>query len=565
MSISLQTSLTQQLLQRATNNLHMTSPEEIAVVGKADYERAVNEGFFDGPDASSVKQFHRHYVLTAYSNIYSRLTLKLQQIIREVDQISSFYLVDVALNQIVDDALAPRMGDEQIFKFSSTDQLVEKTLNDMRETINLDQTIMNIASDLCKYGEYVLSTDIKKDSGVIALYDDLDQGTVISISNNGDTVAYLAMDELRRTVEVKELADYIKFTLGGQRVKVMFDDAMHGMMHSNKQLRDYYKKIPRFLRVGKSEIYPFIGKFKELELLEKMIPAMKINKLSQGNLVALPVPDNFDLEQGLNAARRVEGMVNKKVMVDPTQGEITVEAILSTAGKTRVIPVFGDKGRLDKMDYKSDDADDLFTNTKEIRENILDSVGVPSELIYKSDNLSKTDILKRYAKYLRKLKKLRKALAEGLKTIAEIHLQNKGISYVAKDIEVTFVNTLVEIDNLDKLEHADITFSMLTNAKNFMADLVAEDSPYKDLIDLNKFVIYLESNLKTVGLQDVLKTKEEGGKSINKLDQIGETPGTDLPDAPSTKEVPKANKQQEKYPNIPFKVNMPEKKLRRRV
>lgn len=544
------------------------APNNSGVPFVNEYVAMMKERAMDNQLDATIKGFNQQFVLTAYSVAFQKASERLKTIIQAVDTVRGFYLVDVMLSQLTEDALAPRTGSEEIFRFSSKNTKVQDELNFLKEKLSLDQIIENITPDLCAYGEYVMETDIDKSKGLIGLYDNIDQGTVVSLTQNGEIEGYLSVDELSGVVKKRHVSDYVKFTLGGQRVKVNFDRTAEIIARQNPVLKSYAKKVPKFLRVGKSMIFPFIPKIKELEVLEKLVPATKLNKLSQGNLIGLPLPENYSLESGLEAARRVESMINKKVMVDPALGEITVEAILSTAGRNRVIPVFGDKGRLDKLDFKADEADDLFSNTKEMRDIILDSIGIPAEIIYKNDSGSgKIDLLKRYAKYLRKLKRIQRSLSEGLKQLAIIHLVNKSIDFDEKDIEVGFLNTLIEIDNLDRLEHADITLSMLTNAKNFFVELADDGSPFAHQVVLDKVSDYLESNLKTIGLSDALRTQAEGGPSSEKpveVDPTVEIPSVDPADDDEPQEQPKntnpddpekpTEEQKEKYPHIKYKL-----------
>lgn len=481
-------------------------------------------------DLSDPKNF---YTVAAYASIYTKVSGQLKSIINAVDSVRSFYIVDVMLSQISDDALAPAPNEDSIVRYSSKNPKIQKELDDLKKRIGLDQLIENISPDLLAYGEYTLATKIgvpedledalgkskkkfkKQSEGITDVTDIVDQGTVISLTQDGNTEGYLVLSDAGN-LEIKETADFIKFSLGGQRIRVDIKNTIPHQALKDKAIKEAFDKIPRFLRVGKSVLYPVLEKIKELQLLEKLVPATRINDLSQGNLVGMNLPDNFDLETALSAVRRMEGMINRKVNVDPQTGEISVEAILSTAGKTKILPLFGEKGSLTSMDYKSPDSSGLMGETKEIRELILDSVGIPTELVYKTDGESKSEVLKRYAKYIRKLKRLQKAISQGCKQIAFIHLANKGIKFVEEDIDVIFNNTLVEIDNLDKLEHADITVSLLSNVRDFFNEMSEEDSPYRDNVNLNKVAEYIEENLRTIGLSDAMITKKEGGKDTDK-------------------------------------------------
>jgi hypothetical protein len=508
--------------------------------------KTMSEGF-NIADAKSIKNY---YSLAAYSAVYTRVSNRLKEVIKSVDDIRYFYLVEVMLTQICDDALAPKIGDDNIFEFSCQDKDIQKELDDLKKRIGLDQLIENIAPDLLAYGEYTLATKIHKRNsktvkndlgdgeyektedgkGIVDVKDIVEQGTVVSLTQDGNTEGYIVYDEGLGKIEVKETADFIKFSMGGTRVKIETNQVLPIEQIRNPIVKEIVDNIPRFIRMGKSQIYSVIPKIKELEILEKLVPATKINKLSQGNLVGMNLPENYNLEEAMAAVQRIEGMINKKISVDPVNSEITVESILSVAGKTKVIPLFGEKGRLEQMDFRDSEPDDLLQASKDIRELILDSVGIPSELVFKSEGDSKTDILKRYAKYLRKLKLLQKTIANGVKQIAFIHLANKDIRFNEEEINIKFNNNLVEIDNLDKLEHADITLSLLGNVRDFFNELVMEDSPYKDNVNLNKVTEYIEENLKAVGLSDAIQTQSEGGEDVDDLQDEIEDAGLAVPD-----------------------------------
>lgn len=540
------------------------------------FEQQLKDRIEENLASNSMKD---HVTLTAYASIYTRISQKLKDIMNSVDHVRKFYLVDVMLSQIAEDALAPRMGSEGILRFSCENKAIQKELDELQKRIGLDQLVENITPDLLAYGEYTLATKIgmspkeKSDElnkipkkgrrrfkakqsgkGLMDVTDIVDQGTVISLTQDGQTQGYLQINKFNGRIEFKEVADFIKFQLGGERIKIDIDEIIPASARYNNTVKEAIDKIPRFIRVGKSVLYPVIPKIKELELLEKLVPATKLNKLSQGNLVGMSLPENFDLEQAMKAVRRVEGMINKKVSVDPTLKEITVESILSTAGKTRVIPLLGEKGTLQQLDYKSDEPDDLLNSANEIRKLILDAVGIPSELVFSNEGESRSEVLKRYAKYLRKLKRLQKTIAVGCKQMAYIHLANRKIKFKEEEIDVVFNNNLVEIDNLDKLEHADVTISLLGNIRDFFNDMVEADSPYRELINLGKVAEYLEDNLKTVGLADAIRVPSEGGKQpdITAVDVDGdddvegaEPPAAEEP-APSDAESDGADKDKDK-------------------
>lgn len=486
----------------------------------------------------------------AYAAVYTKVTNVRLDMLKEIEKMRFFYLVDVLLSQMTEDALAPELGTGDVLTVSSEKPDQQKEIELLNERFNFDQLATNICPDLLAGGEYIIATEVKPvrsikdktleepeesieksknrlteklhsknrkkitketvkeqkddadgiDTGLIALHDIVEQGTVVALSKDGVVESYL-IKATDSKVDKREPADFIRFALDSQRIRV---DLVNEFSFDRKSVKDIFKDIPRFVRVGKSCIWPVLGKIKELQLLETLVPATKINKLTTGSLVGVQVPPGYSIENALEAAKKVENTINKKVGIDEKLGEINIENILSAAGKTKVVPLFGEKGQLEKIDFRSDEPDELLSSIGDLRRLISSSIGVPYELIFGGEDGSKGEILKRYARYLRKLKSIQRAIQDGIKQIVFIHLANKDIEFEPEDISIEFKNKLVEIDNLDRLEFTDTTLSMVNNVKQFVFELIETDSPLKEAVNLKVFVEWMNDQLSTVGFDKLV-------------------------------------------------------------
>jgi hypothetical protein len=511
---------------------------------------AMFEYLVAGLQESDIPDRGKFYAQNAFTAIYSKIAGELRNLYKDLETVKNFYIVRVILDQVVDDTLAPTVGSDNVFSFSHKNEAINKELNRISESLALNKLVQNIAHDLCFYGNYALRTkldypkEVKADktlnnkkftpkpNGIKELRDDVEQGTLIKIDLGANEYSFLHYDEDTGVLSYHHPSDFIYFSLGGARIKARTDGVFPLLKNiRDEELKEWLEKIPKYVRVGKPYFYQMTDKLRELELMEKLLPAVKINKLTQGNLMSVRLPDSYSLEEGVVVANKLEQLVNKKVSVDPLTGQITVESILATAGRTKFVPQFGDKGTVDKFDTKADAVDDLSNVATELKNSILDSMGIPSELVYKSDNANKNETIKRYAKYLRKLKQLQKALADGLKQIAFIHLRAKGYNEIKiEDIEVNFLNALIEVDQLDKLEFTAATVNSVKDIVDFFVNnLAGEGSPFKENVDLNKLAEWCDTRFKFVGLSDVIKTAKEGGKSI----EVPKTPPTEPPTPPT--------------------------------
>jgi hypothetical protein len=472
------------------------------------------------------------HVAAALASLYTKAKDTRRELIRDVDEVSNFYLVDVVVSQICDDALSPDVSTDEIFKLTSKNPKIKKELEFLERNFKLDRFVKEIAPEIIRYGEYTLSTVVKGGEskkvenkklcesledpddkklfeasapGLVQLNDNVDQTEVVAITKNTETAYYLNMVEKSHRVILKRQhkSEYVQFRLDHQRIRV---DLHKEFTHLSPKQKEDISELPRFVRVGKSFIHTLIPKFKELELLEKLVPATKLSKLSQGTILGVQVPAGYDLQKGMEAAKSIESIINRKLAIEEDNGRISVESVLTSVGRTKVVPIFGDKGQTTVLDTTSDEPDNLSGDVKDLREVILDSIGVPHELVYKSDGDSKADVLKRYSRYLRKLKAVQSAVKDGLHQIASIHLGAKGIPFQREDIVVDFRNKLIELDNLDKLEFTDGSVSLLDNTRNFVDELMQSEQ-FGPHIEPDAFVVYLKEQLRILGLNDLILLK----------------------------------------------------------
>lgn len=463
-------------------------------------------------------------IASAAAAIFMRVSAYRTKIIKAVDEVRNLYIVDVILSQMTEDALSPEAGSSELVDISSDNEKINEALQELQDNFNLDQLINDITPDLIGYGSYVLSLDVnsiyEKDEkgnpvkydkyGVVDIRDDVDQETVVPVSRHGEIQTYLVFSKDQSQITAQKPWRYISFALGGSKQRIDLENEYESRAF-DWECDPVLKDVPRYLRIGKSIIYPIIGKILELDLLEKLVPAAKINQLASGNLVSVAVPASMDPENALKACKKVEGILNKKIAIDMDTKRISVENIISAAGRYKCIPYYADgKGTITNQNSaKQDSVDDLSSSIVDTRKVILSSVGAPYEIYYSSDSTeAKGSTLRRYARYLRKLKAIQTAIEEGLYQLAIIHLENKGIEFDPEEIRVSFRNKLIDVDLIDQLEFLDTTVGMLGNVLAFVERLVQNEA-IKDYVDMKEVARIIDDKLEVLGMGNVLRIPED--------------------------------------------------------
>jgi hypothetical protein len=244
-----------------------------------------------------------------------------------------------------------------------------------------------------------------------------------------------------------------------------------------------------------------ISKVKELMVLEQLIPASKLNQLLTGSLVGLQIPASMSPDEGFKAARRYEQLLNRHRGVDRSTGELTIVDIIGVAGKIRVLPQFGDKGQLQNINDVKDNrnVDDLISTIRDIREMICSSMGFPTEILFGGQQAEgKPEFLKRYSRYLRKLKDVQFCIANGVTQICLAHLANRGIQNVRQsDIQVNFRNEMVNIDELEKIEFHSAIITIINEVNTFVEQMMT--GHFENFIDKDAYQAYLYKSFALLG------------------------------------------------------------------
>jgi hypothetical protein len=469
-----------------------------------------------------------YYFKTSYLNTFSKVRQERSNIIQQIKEIKSYSITQVIINQIIEDAFTPDIKTNKILDLKCKNKEVQKEIDFLKDKMDFDSLTKDASTEMLYYGEYILSTRITPGKGLTDLVEDIDIINIIPLSKITGSEGYLVIDPRTGDLTIENDAKYIKFIMQSQRLKIDIQDDFAKQSRAYKQ--EDLDTLPRYIRMGTSVIYPVIDKIKDLDLLENLVPASKLKKLSNGTLVGVNLPAGYDIEQARDFCNTIEETINKKTAVNPQNGYISAQNVIEAAGEFKVVPLIGGTGELKKMDYAGQEPDDLLNSLTMIRSALLDSAGIPSELVFGSstkDGEQKSNFLKRYARYLRKLKSVRTAATDGVKQIIMVHLANKNkdkFKHITKDdIEVNFINDLIEIDNLDRLEFLDTTISFIKNTHAFITELAQPGSITAKYVDAAKYVKFLHDNFSTVNL-DIINLD---GKN-KPMDATGDTTGGEL-------------------------------------
>jgi hypothetical protein len=285
------------------------------------------------------------------------------------------------------------------------------------------------------------------------------------------------------------------------------------------------RTLPEYVRIGKPFMWGAFNLLNYLDILTALVPSMYVQKMNSTSIIGVSVPDQMDPDDALKAAQRYETILNRFTEMD--DGAMVTQQMLNAVGRFKVLPVWGDKGTLSKMDPRWDDMTDTST-MEDLRKSIMASVGVPYNFLFGGGG-DKIETLKQFSRYVRKLALIQEMVKEGITQLALIHLIKKGYTPRINEIHVDFAKCLIAVDNLDGIEFADSVLSVLkSSTSNIMEIATTLHAEVKE----QELQTYLNNSLQVLNM-GTLFTIPKGA-----LSGLGQPPEQGVPGQPGQEGAP---------------------------
>ena len=328
---------------------------------------------------------------------------------------------------------------------------------------------------------------VEPGKGIKDIVDDLDVANLLPFYN-GNKLAFIMRqpesDQMNGRPLVYRAENVIYFRLkyfSKQRVDLRIDGSL-----TNDQLRKkFYDEtklyLPRFLRICKPFYYSALKLIARLGVLELVGTVQELNQVTRRDIINLNVPQN-------TSPREASAIVNdyEKILNGPDNDldsdRLDVATLTNYNTKRIILPQWSDgKGTLSLSDVNSG-TNDRSAGTRDsisfVRSLIALSVGVPGFYLSLSEQaLDKTQTLKLYTRYVRKLSSLQKSIADGCVDFVQSDLKANNIFVEDRSIKVRF-KTLTSADSLDE---TDITVGTIEGLNNIFKNLVEIEDARPDL------------------------------------------------------------------------------------
>ena len=420
-----------------------------------------------------------------------------QEVLTQSRELFDTDVVQTIIDVVVNDAFNSFVNIEDEFKieFDPDDEniseefkeQVQSKIDDLVDRFDLKNQIADIVPELLRDGEFAFGIVLEPGEGIKDIVDDLDVANLLPFYN-GNKLAFIMKqpecDQMNGKPLLYRAENVIYFRLKyftKQRVDLRIDGSL-----TNDQLRKkFYEEtklyLPRFLRICKPFYYSALKLIARLGVLELVGTVQELNQVTRRDIINLNVPQN-------TTPREASAIVNdyEKILNGPDNDldsdRLDVATLTNYNTKRIILPQWSDgKGTLSLSDVNSG-TNDRSAGTRDsisfVRSLIALSVGVPGFYVSLSEQaLDKTQTLKLYTRYVRKLSSLQKSIADGCIDFVQADLKASNIFVEDKSIKVRF-KTLTSADSLDE---TDITVGTIEGLNNIFKNLVEIEDARPDL------------------------------------------------------------------------------------
>ena len=420
-----------------------------------------------------------------------------QEVLTQSRELFDTDVVQTIIDVVINDAFNSFVNIEDEFKieFDPDDEniseefkeQVQSKIDDLVDRFDLKNQIADIVPELLRDGEFAFGIVLEPGEGIKDIVDDLDVANLLPFYN-GNKLAFIMKqpecDQMNGKPLLYRAENVIYFRLKyftKQRVDLRIDGSL-----TNDQLRKkFYEEtklyLPRFLRICKPFYYSALKLIARLGVLELVGTVQELNQVTRRDIINLNVPQN-------TTPREASAIVNdyEKILNGPDNDldsdRLDVATLTNYNTKRIILPQWSDgKGTLSLSDVNSG-TNDRSAGTRDsisfVRSLIALSVGVPGFYVSLSEQaLDKTQTLKLYTRYVRKLSSLQKSIADGCIDFVQADLKACNIFVEDKSIKVRF-KTLTSADSLDE---TDITVGTIEGLNNIFKNLVEIEDARPDL------------------------------------------------------------------------------------
>lgn len=396
-----------------------------------------------------------------------KLSFERQQRYKDYEDMLLEPTLQGAVEIMVDDACHHSREHNATVWVTADDIVIRKAIEELFDNIQVEERIFDWAFNMTLYGDFFLKLNGRQGVGIGFLEDDYHPADVQRMDINGVLVGfvtpkteYLNTNQAtpnRDSMEMYDPWEWVHFRIqGGQRRRRTIERLRMNPTQRYQKLEDRLTT-----RYGVSTVEPARRIYKQLQMVEQSLIIARLHRSQQRYI--------YKVKTGEASTPKEAAAIMQQMAQTLTQDEgLTLGADgtwdfqYSPIGNSMDIflPVFGDRGDVEIITLGGDINVRGIKDVELLRKIYHGALKVPAAYLgFESDlpsSLGEGALYRLSIRYARTVKRVQRAVIQGLTRLAQIHLAYKGLSPDPKnfDIEMDIVSTAEEEERKNALQSA---------------------------------------------------------------------------------------------------------------
>ena len=394
-----------------------------------------------------------------------KLSFERQQRYKDYEDMLLEPTLQGAVEIMVDDACHHSREHSATVWVTADDPMIRKAVEEMFDNIQVEERIFDWAFNMTLYGDFFLKLNGKQGVGIGFLEDDYHPADVQRMDINGVLVGFVTPkteyintnnpNPTRDTMEMYDPWEWVHFRIqGGQRRRRVVERLRMNPTQRYQKLEDRLTT-----RYGVSSVEPARRIFKQLQMVEQSLIIARLHRSQQRYI--------YKIKTGEASTPKEAAAIMQQMAQTLTQDEGLVlgqewDFQYQPVGNSMDIflPVFGDRGDVEIITLGGDINVRGIKDVEMLRKIYHGALKVPAAYLgFESDlpsSLGEGALYRLSIRYARTVKRVQRAVIQGLTRLAQIHLAYKGLSPDPKhfDIEMDIVSTAEEEERKNALGSA---------------------------------------------------------------------------------------------------------------
>jgi hypothetical protein len=423
---------------------------------------------------------------------------------------------------------------------ASSENVKNKIVETLEET-RLSEIVKEILDATLYLGEYLLFFD---DENFQVDETFLDQTSWRAVYQRGALSKIVAYSNVKDDIEsMKDKAIIFRIKYLPFKIPVLGED-----------------EYPFYAYIGQGIIgIEILNLINTIRLIETLLPINQVLNVAAGQLVYARFPEGpTNIGEAFDIARQYERLLNASVETssNTTGGPISIQDIISSVAKWRVIPLFGDKGSLEPRELPRPNPIDVQT-INYFKQALADAIPLPSSYLGVLESGGEGPDRNKLAQYYTMITEIRSAIADLADVVISkaIHFKKIRISGEYSILPIQ-VSGILENQMGDYFELASFVMDSISRSILSIADVRDRSAEYVNMEIMGKILNQLFYPLtlgdKLIKIESLSSSEEEeiGGEEEVSLppeeEEIPPEEGEELP--PEEEEFPGGEEENEGNP-----------------